>query len=192
MRVLPELPRHSGAPGSVAHSAHAPQRLFDRGVKQFKFVDRTFNLNLQTSRALLEFLLDRYRPGHFFHFEMIPDRLPEALRDVISKFPAGSLQFEVGVQSFNAEVCRLISRRQDLAKLEQNFAYLRAQTGVHIHADLIVGLPGESLESFGAGFDRLVGLKAQEIQWASSNGSGALRSFDTIRMGNALSRASSL
>ena len=140
------------------------QRLLDRGVRQFKFVDRTFNLNLNTSRALLQFFLDRYQPGLFFHFEMIPDRLPEALREIIAKFPPGALQFEVGVQSFNDEVCRLISRRQDVNRLEDNFRFLRAHTGVHIHADLIAGLPGETIESFAAGFDRLVSLAPQEIQ----------------------------
>ena len=140
------------------------QRLLDRGVKQFKFVDRTFNLNLNVSKTLLQFFLERYKPGHFFHFEMIPDRLPEALRDVIAQFPPGALQFEVGVQSFNDEVCNLISRRQDVRKLKDNFQFLRRQTGVHIHADLIAGLPGETLESFGAGFDRLIALGPQEIQ----------------------------
>jgi hypothetical protein len=140
------------------------QSLLDRGARQFKFVDRTFNLNLNVSRVLLEFCLERYRPGLFFHFEMIPDRLPEALRELIARFPAGSLQFEVGVQSFNPEVCGLISRRQDVARLEDNFRFLRERTGVHIHADLIVGLPGESVESFAAGFDRLVRLGPQEIQ----------------------------
>ena len=100
----------------------------------------------------------------FLHFEMIPDRFPEALRDVIRQFPAGALQFEVGVQTFNDAVAELISRRQDNAKLEDNLRFLREQTGVHVHADLIVGLPGESAESFAAGFDRLVGLGPQEVQ----------------------------
>ena len=84
------------------------QRLLDRGVRQFKFVDRTFNLNLDASRTILEFLLERHRPGRFFHFEMVPDRLPAALREVIARFPPGALQFEVGVQTFNAEVAELI------------------------------------------------------------------------------------
>ncbi len=140
------------------------QALLDRGVKQFKFVDRTFNLNINTSRTLLLFFLERYQPGLFFHFEMIPDRLPVALRDIIARFPAGALQFEVGIQSFDEEVCKRISRRQDLRKLEENFQFLRRQTGVHIHADLIFGLPGETLESFASGFDRLIGLDPQEIQ----------------------------
>lgn len=138
--------------------------LLKRGVKQFKFVDRTFNLNPNIGRAILQFFLDRHEPGLFVHFEMIPDRLPESLRELIVQFPEGALQFEIGIQSFNPEVQALISRRQNNEKTEENLRWLRAQTGVHIHADLIVGLPGESLESFAAGFDRLVALGPQEIQ----------------------------
>ena len=140
------------------------QRLLDRGVRQFKFVDRTFNLNLNIGRAILQFFHERYEPGLFLHFEMIPDRLPDALREWIRKFPAGALQFEVGIQTFNEEVSARISRRQDYAKLAENLRFLREETGVHVHADLIVGLPGETLESFAAGFDRLVALGPQEIQ----------------------------
>jgi hypothetical protein len=95
---------------------------------------------------------------------MIPDRLPAELRAVIAKFPPGSLQFEVGVQTFNEEVGALIKRRQNYQRLEENFRFLRNETGAHIHADLIVGLPGESVESFAAGFDRLIALRPQEIQ----------------------------
>lgn len=142
----------------------AMQSLYDRGVRQFKFVDRTFNLNMRVSVAILEFFLQRMQPDLFLHFEMIPDRLPESLRALIAKFPPGVLQFEIGVQTFNDEVGELISRRQDNQKLEDNFRFLRRETGVHIHADLIIGLPGEDIESFGAGFDRLVGLEPQEIQ----------------------------
>jgi radical SAM superfamily enzyme YgiQ (UPF0313 family) len=140
------------------------QRLLDRGVTRFKFVDRTFNLNLNVSRPILEFFLERFRPGLFLHFEMIPDRLPEALREPIKRFPPGALQFEVGIQTFDDAVSRRISRRQDVAKLEENLRWLRAETGVHVHADLIVGLPGEDVMTFGRGFDRLVALGPQEIQ----------------------------
>jgi len=142
----------------------AMQTLLDRGVKQFKFVDRTFNLNLATSKAILEFFLARHQPGHFYHFEMIPDRLPAELREVIARFPTGTLQFEVGIQTFNPEVGTLISRRQNYERLADNLGFLRRDTGVHIHADLIIGLPGETLESFAAGFDRLIALRPQEIQ----------------------------
>ncbi len=140
------------------------QNLFDRGCRQFKFVDRTFNLNLGIASSILKFFLDRYEPGLFVHFEMVPDRLPEGLRTLIKQFPAGALQFEVGIQSFNPEVEALISRRQNHEKLEDNLRWLRRETGVHVHADLIVGLPGEDVASFGRGFDTLVELGPQEIQ----------------------------
>jgi len=140
------------------------QRLLDRGARHFKFVDRTFNLNLQISRTILDFCLERWQPGMMFHFEMIPDRLPDALREIIARFPPGALQFEVGIQTFNEEVAVRISRRQNNSRAATNLAWLREHTGVHIHADLIAGLPGEDLESFAAGFDRLVALRPQEIQ----------------------------
>lgn len=142
----------------------AMDRLLARGVRHFKFVDRTFNLQVETGIRILEFFLARLQPGLFLHFEMIPDRLPAVLREQITRFPPGTLQFEIGVQTFNAAVAAAIHRRQDLAQLDDNFRFLCEQTGVHVHADLIAGLPGESLESFAAGFDRLVGLGPQEIQ----------------------------
>lgn len=140
------------------------QRLMDRGATQFKFVDRTFNLHLPTSTAILQFFLDRWREGLFLHFEMVPDRLPEQLRGLIRQFPPGAVQFEVGIQTFDDATSKNISRRQNLDRLADNFRFLREETGVHIHADLIVGLPGEDIESFGRGFDRLVRLGPQEIQ----------------------------
>lgn len=142
----------------------AMQSLLDRGARQFKFVDRTFNLNMRVSTAILEFFLHQLKPGLFLHFEMIPDRLPDNLRSLIAQFPPGVLQFEIGVQTFNDHVGELISRRQDNQQLAQNFRFLRQETGVHIHADLIIGLPGEDVQSFANGLDRLVELAPQEIQ----------------------------
>ncbi|MEQ1858997.1 MAG: radical SAM protein [Chthoniobacteraceae bacterium] len=138
--------------------------LLARGARQFKFVDRTFNLHLPTARAILGIFLERWRDGLFVHFEMVPDRLPPELRELIAQFPPGALQFEVGIQTFDDATSKNISRRQNLARLDDNLRYLRAETGVHVHADLIVGLPGEDLASFGRGFDRLVALAPQEIQ----------------------------
>lgn len=142
----------------------AMQRLLDRGLQHFKFVDRTFNLNLNVTRAILLFFLERHVPGRLYHFEMVPDRLPEGLRDIIKRFPPGSVQFEVGIQTFNPEVSKRISRRLNYEAIASNFKFLTEETGVHIHADLIVGLPGEDLESFAKGFDQLVALGPQEIQ----------------------------
>lgn len=141
--------------------------LYQRGARNFKFVDRTFNLRTETSVRILQFFLDRL-PGSaddlFVHFEVVPDHLPDRLKDMIARFPPGVLQFEAGVQSFNAEVQQRISRKQDNAKTEANLRWLLEQSNAHVHADLIFGLPGETLESFAAGFDRLFALHPHEIQ----------------------------
>src|SRR5512135_754574 len=142
--------------------------LYARGALHFKFVDRTFNLKVATSARLLEFFLGMIaaRPDDapFLHFELIPDHLPDALKALIARFPAGTLQFEIGIQSFDEATQRRISRRQDNAAAEENIAWLRASTHAHLHVDLIVGLPGEDVRSFAAGFDRLVALGPHEIQ----------------------------
>ena len=140
------------------------EALMARGARVFKFIDRTFNLNINTSRTILQFFLERWVDGMFVHFEMVPDRMPEPLLALLGQFPKGAVQLEVGIQTFDEGTAKNISRRQNYVKLEQNLRYLRAHTGVHIHADLIVGLPGETLESFGRGFDRLVDMAPQEIQ----------------------------
>jgi radical SAM superfamily enzyme YgiQ (UPF0313 family) len=141
--------------------------LWARGCRTYKFVDRTFNLNPRAAAAILEFFLARL-PGAgrppFLHFEMVPDRLPEALRALIQRFPPGVVQFEIGIQSFTARVGELVSRRMDLAKTVANLGWLRAETGVHVHADLIIGLPGETMASLAESFDALWYLRPQEIQ----------------------------
>jgi hypothetical protein len=144
------------------------RRLYARGARHFKFVDRTFNLKVATSARILAFFLGliETRPGDppFLHFELIPDHLPEALKEVIARFPTGTLQFEIGIQTFDEATQRRISRRQDNGAAQANIAWLRANTRAHLHVDLIAGLPGEDVASFAAGFDRLVALGPHEIQ----------------------------
>jgi len=143
------------------------QQLLDRGARHFKFVDRTFNLKIDSSKRILEFFLAAIGKEDrelFLHFELIPDRLPEALKELLPLFPEGCLQFEIGIQSFNVEVQQRISRKQQHDRTCDNLRWLRANTTAHIHADLIFGLPGESLQSFGEGFDQLHSLGPQEIQ----------------------------
>lgn len=138
--------------------------LHARGARHFKFVDRTFNLNVKTSAAILEFFLARIADDLFVHFELIPDHLPEKLKTLVRRFPPGALQFEIGIQTFNPEVQTRISRKQDDDEAAANLRWLRRETHAHIHADLIAGLPGEDLVSFGRGFDRLVALGPHEVQ----------------------------
>jgi hypothetical protein len=83
---------------------------------------------------------------------------------MIAQFPAGVLQLEIGIQSFNTEVQQRISRQQDKDMTEANLRWLHAESQAHLHTDLIFGLPGESLADFAIGFDRLYRLGPQEIQ----------------------------
>lgn len=140
------------------------ENLYQRGARHFKFVDRTFNLNIKTSQRILKFFLDKPLEDLFLHFELIPDRLPQQLKQTIQQFPAGSLQFEIGIQTFNPRVQQLISRKQDHEKTLANLEFLRQKTQAHLHTDLIAGLPGEDLDSFAKGFDLLVSLQPHEIQ----------------------------
>ncbi len=138
--------------------------LHQRGARHFKFIDRTFNLKVDTSVAILEFFLARLSDDLYLHFEVIPDHLPERLKQAIQQFPAGMLQFEVGIQTFDPEIQQLISRKQDNAKTKDNLRWLRQHSQAHIHADLIVGLPGDTLAGFADSFNQLVELNPQEIQ----------------------------
>lgn len=145
------------------------ESLHARGVRVFKFVDRTFNLNVATSQRILQFFLDKLaaHPDDpvFAHFELVPDHLPESLKASIRQFPAGTLQFEIGIQTFNPEVQALISRRQNNEKAIANLRWLREETQAHLHVDLIAGLPGEDVSSFAEGFDKLSALRPHEIQF---------------------------
>jgi radical SAM superfamily enzyme YgiQ (UPF0313 family) len=145
------------------------ESLYVRGARLFKFVDRTFNLNVKTSLKILQFFLDKLAANPddpvFAHFELVPDHLPDALKDAISQFPPGALQFEIGIQSFNPEVQALVSRKQNNEKAAENIRWLIQQSQAHLHVDLIAGLPGEDVASFARGFDRLVELQPHEIQF---------------------------
>ena len=138
--------------------------LYQRGARNFKFIDRTFNLKVKTSVAILEFFLERMDEDLYLHFEVIPDNLPDALKDMLKRFPPNRLQFEIGVQTFDPQIQDLISRRQDNDKTIENLLWLREHTGAHLHTDLIFGLPGDTLENFGKSFDQLALLRPQEIQ----------------------------
>ena len=117
--------------------------LHARGARLFKFVDRTFNLNIKTSLKIMQFFLDKIEANPndpvYAHFELVPDHLPDALKEGISKFPPGALQFEIGIQSFNPEVQALVSRRQDNAKAADNIRWLCEHSHAHLHVDLIAG-----------------------------------------------------
>ena len=138
--------------------------LIQRGVKTFKFLDRSININIKRTIQICEFFLDkienlsappRHSQGLVVHFEMVPSIFPHELLDVLFRFPPGTLRLEIGIQTFNSEVAARIGRISKPEKEQEALCLLRQKTGAIIHADLIAGLPGEDLVSFGKGFDRL-------------------------------------
>ena len=139
-------------------------KLYQRGARNFKFIDRTFNLKVSSSISILEFFLQRMTDDLYLHFEVVPDNLPDKLKAVIEKFPEHALQFEIGVQTFDEKIQALISRKQNNKKTCENLRWLKASTHAYIHADLIFGLPADTLSNFAKSFDQLVSLNPHEIQ----------------------------
>jgi radical SAM superfamily enzyme YgiQ (UPF0313 family) len=139
------------------------EKLWRKGVRNFKFIDRTFNLNMKIANALLDFFLSK-EPPYFAHFEVIPDHFPDSIKAKIAQFPAGSLQLEIGIQTLDPQIAINISRPLKLQKIKENITFLQNETKAHMHLDLIVGLPGESLEGFGANLNALCKLTRSEIQ----------------------------
>ncbi|EAU53927.1 B12-binding domain-containing radical SAM protein [Mariprofundus ferrooxydans] len=140
----------------------ALDKLYQRGVRSFKFIDRTFNLNVKIASRLLDFFLER-QPC-FVHFEVIPDHFPDALKERIARFPAAALQLEIGIQTLNTEVADRIHRNLKMDKIKENIRFLEEESSAHMHLDLIVGLPGETLDSFGDNLNRLCTMANSEIQ----------------------------
>ncbi len=138
--------------------------LYQRGARNFKFIDRTFNLNINTSMQIMQFFLNRMTDDLYLHFEVVPDHLPRKLKALLSQFPQNSLQFEVGIQTFNTQVQANINRKQNNSKSKDNLLWLRENTSAHIHADLIFGLPGETFDTFKESFNELYHCRPHEIQ----------------------------
>ncbi len=139
------------------------ERLWERGVRSFKFIDRTFNLNIRFANRLMDFFLSK-EPSYFVHFEVIPDHFPDSLKERIQAFPPASLQLEIGIQTLQESIAEGINRPLKLPKIKENLRFLEEETSAHLHLDLIVGLPDESLEQFGENLDLLCSLSRSEIQ----------------------------
>ncbi|MDQ7045553.1 MAG: DUF4080 domain-containing protein [Sulfurimonas sp.] len=139
------------------------EKLWIRGARNFKFVDRTFNLNMRTANRILDFFLAKDET-YFAHFEVIPDHFPDSIKEKMKLFSDGALQLEVGIQTLNLDIAKNVSRQLKLDKIKKNILFLENETNAHMHLDLIVGLPGEDLESFGHNLDTLVSWNSCEIQ----------------------------
>ena len=163
----------SFSPGA-GETAHNPVREFPlepflaqmdelvrRGARTLKFLDRSFNLNIERARRIMEFFLGKIGERELsgrpltVHFEMVPSRFPPELMETLARFPTGSLRLEIGIQTLDRETAARIGRPIIPDRELETLGRLREQTHAIIHADLIAGLPGEDTASFGRGFDRL-------------------------------------
>lgn len=131
-------------------------RLANSGAKTVKLVDRTFNANRKRAAELFRFILEHYGreipQGVCFHFEIAGDLLEEETLGLLSAAPAGSIQLEIGLQSFNEKTLAAVGRKTDTGRLRRNIQRLVDMVNLHIHIDLIAGLPYEDLNSFAESF----------------------------------------
>lgn len=136
----------------------------EKKVKQVKFVDRTFNCNHDHAMAVWQYLYDHDNGVTNFHFEIAGDILREDEIALVAKMRPGLVQFEIGVQSTNTDTLREIRRVMDSEKLKQVVAALKAAHNVHIHLDLIAGLPYEDYDSFARSFDDVYAMEPEQLQ----------------------------
>lgn len=132
------------------------------GIKLVKFIDRTYNLKKTRYMEIWEFLLENYKEDTTFHFEITGDLFDEEVLEFLKKVPNGYFQFEIGVQTIYPETMELIHRNSNLEKLKRNV--LAIKDNIHLHLDLIAGLPKEDYDTFKKSFDYVYELKPEMIQ----------------------------
>ncbi len=140
------------------------QFFLDAKVKQVKFVDRTFNCNHEHASAIWRYILEHDNGVTNFHFEVSADILNDEEIEMLAQMRPGLAQLEVGVQSTNPQTLEAIHRVMDVEKLAQIVEKVSAARNVHLHLDLIAGLPFEDYESFGKSFNRVYAMKPEQLQ----------------------------
>ena len=142
--------------------------LADSGTQTVKFIDRTFNAKTDRANEILNFIIDNYGTeiptDVCFHFEIDGGTLHESTFEILKKAPVGLFQLEIGLQSFNPDTLRGVHRNPDTSKLENTIKNLLDAGNIHIHADLIAGLPYEDIVSFGSSFNKLYSLRPDMLQ----------------------------
>ena len=140
------------------------QFFLDHKVPQVKFVDRTFNCSHQRALEIWRYLTEHDNGVTNFHFEIAADLLNEEELELIASMRPGMIQLEIGVQSTNPEVIREIRRKMDFDRVARVVRRLSENHNVHLHLDLIAGLPLEDFTSFGRSFDQVYALRPQQLQ----------------------------
>lgn len=137
--------------------------IFQTGTKLIKFVDRSFHIHRERTKSILNFFIEESLEDMCIHFEMNLEHMSDELINLMNSAPKGRFQIEAGIQSTNPRVNELIHRRTDLKKIHTVMKKINGDK-IHVHLDLIVGLPEENLDSFLDGFDKVVPLGGKRIQ----------------------------
>lgn len=140
------------------------QFFLDRRVKQVKFLDRTFNCDHRHAMEIWRYLYEHDNGVTNFHFEISADILREEEIALLNKLRPGLAQLEIGVQSTNPETIRAINRVMDVERLERVVAEIHKGHNIHLHLDLITGLPYENYDSFVNSFNRVYAMKPEQLQ----------------------------
>lgn len=136
----------------------------ERKVLQVKFIDRTFNCDRKRALAIWQYIKDHDNGVTNFHFEISADLLGEEEVALLAKLRPGQVQLEIGVQTTNPETLKEIQRKTDLKKLVENVEKIRKERNIHIHLDLIAGLPLENFESFRMSFQHVYAMQPDQLQ----------------------------
>ncbi len=139
------------------------ERLTGTGVRLVKFVDRTFNANKARAKAIFRWIA-RHAGETCFHFEVAPDLFDEELLEMIEALPKGCVQLEMGIQSCNEQTLAAVCRKMDVDKALRHCARIVQMGNVHVHLDLIAGLPYENMQSFAWSFDRVIAVFPHMLQ----------------------------
>lgn len=140
------------------------QYFLDHKVPQVKFVDRTFNCNHEHAYAIWQYIHENDNGVTNFHFEIAADILKEDELLLLNRMRPGLVQLEIGVQTTNEETLREIDRYMNISKLKEIVKRLKENRNIHIHLDLIAGLPREDYLSFVNSFNEVYMMQPHQLQ----------------------------
>ncbi len=139
------------------------KKMTDAGAITIKFVDRTFNADRKRALEIWKYCVSLEGKTKF-HFEIGADLLDKECIEFLKTVPESKFLFEIGVQSTNLKTLNSVSRKSNLEKLKENVIELREKGNIHLHLDLIAGLPFEDFESFKKSFNDVFYLNPHALQ----------------------------
>ncbi len=137
--------------------------LREKGVREIRLLDRTFNLPQERGAELLRLFRQDF-PDLRFHLEIHPQYLNAAIRKELAEAPHGQLHLEAGVQSLEDDVQKAIGRNGRAEEVLSGLRFLCSCPNFETHADLLAGLPGQTMDSLFRDVSLLIGTGAAEIQ----------------------------